>query len=269
MRFNILTAILLVLPCLLKADDKSGYTLFNPTPREQMREMSPDRPDATESPYTVDAGHVQTETTLFGLGKDSGVESYNFGETNFKLGLTNRSDLQLVVPFFERETGGGVPDNSGIGDLTMRLKCNIWGDDGGDTAFCVMPFVKAPTASHDLGNDKVEGGVILPLAISLGGHMDLTVMAVFDVAYDDVRSGYGMDFVNTASLGVNWTEKLGSFFEFASVASTRAGAGWEGYADTGVTFAATDNIVLDAGVAIGLVSAAQDFAFFTGVSLRF
>ena len=26
-----------------------------------MRDLSPDRPDATESPYTVDAGHYQLE----------------------------------------------------------------------------------------------------------------------------------------------------------------------------------------------------------------
>ncbi len=48
------------------ADDKSGYTLLNPTPRNLMREMTTDRPDITEVPFTVDAGHFQTESTLFG-----------------------------------------------------------------------------------------------------------------------------------------------------------------------------------------------------------
>src|SRR5258707_15821817 len=41
--------------------DKSGYTLFNPTPREYMRAFTTDRPDLTESPFTVDAGHFQLE----------------------------------------------------------------------------------------------------------------------------------------------------------------------------------------------------------------
>src|ERR1700690_1895783 len=41
--------------------DKSQYNLFNPTPVKYMRELSPDRPDETESPYTVDAGHFQLE----------------------------------------------------------------------------------------------------------------------------------------------------------------------------------------------------------------
>ena len=41
--------------------DKSGYNLFNPVPENMMRELSPDRPDQTESAYTVDAGHYQLE----------------------------------------------------------------------------------------------------------------------------------------------------------------------------------------------------------------
>lgn len=52
------------------AEDKSGYTLFNPTPDRQLRDMSTDRPDATESPYTVDAGRIQLEMDLAGYTQD-------------------------------------------------------------------------------------------------------------------------------------------------------------------------------------------------------
>ena len=39
--------------------DKSGYSFFHPAPREFMRELTTDRPDKTEGPFTVDAGHFQ------------------------------------------------------------------------------------------------------------------------------------------------------------------------------------------------------------------
>jgi hypothetical protein len=39
--------------------------LFHPTPRQLMRELSTDRPDRTESPYTADAGHFQLEMDFF------------------------------------------------------------------------------------------------------------------------------------------------------------------------------------------------------------
>ena len=37
------------------------YWLLDPVPRQAMRPLSTDRPDQTESPYSVDAGHVQFE----------------------------------------------------------------------------------------------------------------------------------------------------------------------------------------------------------------
>jgi len=44
--------------------DKSQFHLFHPTPDALMREMATDRPDKTESAYTVDAGHFQVEMDL-------------------------------------------------------------------------------------------------------------------------------------------------------------------------------------------------------------
>src|SRR4026209_2035948 len=84
--------------------DKGQYTLFNPTPKELMREMSTDRPDKTESPYTVDAGHFQVEMDLFGYtrdhdtaaGADSRTETFSVGPVNLKGGLFNNVDLQIL-----------------------------------------------------------------------------------------------------------------------------------------------------------------------------
>src|SRR4051794_16404126 len=46
------------------AVDKCQYTLFHPTPRHLMRELATDRPDKTETAYSVDAGHFQLEMDL-------------------------------------------------------------------------------------------------------------------------------------------------------------------------------------------------------------
>lgn len=55
----------------VSAADKKQYSLFQPTPNAQLREMSTDRPDKTESPYTVDAGRFQIETDLVAYTRDS------------------------------------------------------------------------------------------------------------------------------------------------------------------------------------------------------
>jgi hypothetical protein len=268
MRSFFLSLVLLPGVCAaVEPHDKSSYTLLNPTPREFMREMRTDRPDTTESAYSVDAGHFQVESTLFGFAKDGGVEGFTFAESNFKLGLTNSTDLQFVVPFYEHVRGDGI-DEGGIGDLQVRWKWNLWGNDDGKTALAVMPFVKAPTASHDLGNDKVEGGLIVPVAIDLSNGLSLAAMAEVDLVHDEVRDGYETDFINTITLGFELSDQWGSFVEFISVATTRAEASWEGYAKVGITFAVTDDLILDAGAAVGVNDAAEDFSTFVGMSWR-
>src|SRR6266404_6232942 len=52
------------------AVDKSAFHLFNPTPPDYLREMDTDGPGATESPYTVDAGHFQFEMALVSYTTD-------------------------------------------------------------------------------------------------------------------------------------------------------------------------------------------------------
>src|SRR5688572_31905736 len=89
-------------------DPKDQFTLFNPTPPALMREMSTDRPDKTESPYTVDAGHVQVEMDVVTYSydrynperADQRVQTLGVGITNWKLGLTNDIDFQLVTESF-------------------------------------------------------------------------------------------------------------------------------------------------------------------------
>ena len=153
------------------AGDKSQYTLFNPTPKDLMREMTTDRPDKTESPYTVDAGHFQFEMDLVSYtydqehegGVTTRVDAWAIAPINLKVGLCNQVDLQVVVETWNyartKLSGAGATlHQRGFGEVTTRLKYNFWGNDGGKTAFAAMPLVKLPTNQDELGNNSVEGG---------------------------------------------------------------------------------------------------------------
>ena len=61
---------LLVAATVAQGADKSAYTLFHPTPTAELRELSTDRPDQTESAHTVDAGHWQIESDLVNYTSD-------------------------------------------------------------------------------------------------------------------------------------------------------------------------------------------------------
>ncbi len=248
--------------------DKSRYSLVNPTPRPQWRELSADRPDFTESPYTVDAGAVQLEMSFLDYSKDGDADAWAIAPFNLKLGLLNNVDLQFVFDPYVRQDDGETTRN-GSGDTQFRLKINLWGNDGGDTAFALMPLVKVPTASDGLGNDHVEGGLIFAFSTDLAEGVGLGLMFETDFVYDDADDDYDTEFVTTGVIGIDLTDDLGFYVEGIGINSTDSGVGFRGLLGLGSTYSLSDNVVLDAGVNIGLSGDVDDVNLFTGITIRF
>ncbi|MGI8602953.1 MAG: transporter [Verrucomicrobiales bacterium] len=253
--------------------DKSRFTLWEPVPRPLMREMSTDRPDQTESPYTVDAGHVQIELDFFNYtrSRDEGVKEWNIAPINVKVGLSHNVDVQLIFGGWVHQKaafpGLGANSAEGIGDLTLRLKINLWGNDGGDTAFGLMPFVKLPLRSDDIGNNEVEGGLIVPFAWKPGGVWSVGLMTEVDVVANDPGGGHHLEWLNSATVGIDVTERIGAYVELVSVLAEAEG--WSAQFDAGITFALTENVQLDVGCNFGLAGAVPDYQPFVGMSVRF
>lgn len=237
------------------------YHLFNPVPAPQLRPLSADRPDTTESPITVDAGHLQLEMSLLDYTRDGDLETYVAGAMNLKLGLLENTDLQMV---FDLHTWGD--EGEGFRDVTLRLKQNIWGNDGGKTALALMPFVKIPTGT-ELSNGEAEGGFIVPFSIDLADGLGVGLMAEVDWVYDGATGDYATDFVHTAVLGLDLTENLGLYTEYLGI--THELGAYESYFSMGLTRAVGENILLDVGALAGLNRAAADFEVFTGMTVRF
>jgi hypothetical protein len=257
--------------------DKSGYNLFNPVPENLMRDLSPDRPDETESAYTVDAGHYQLEMDFANFTYDktgsATTKTWEAGDFNFKAGLLSNVDIQLVYDNYlnvRTEDGSGkTTTQSGFGDFTTRLKINLWGDDGGKTAFALLPYVTFPTATDGLGDNAVEGGVIFPLSVSLPDDFDLSLETAASVMKDASDDSRHEEFIASASVDHQIVGKLSGFLEFFSNFSTESHAGWVGTVDTGLEYLVTKNIQLDCDCYFGVTPAAADYNPFAGITVRF
>lgn len=236
-----------------------------------LRELEADRPDATESPVTVDAGHFQIETSFLAYGRNRAdrvrSEWWSFAETNIKHGLNDCTDLQLVLsPWItERDRGAERDDREGFGDIELRLKWNLWGNDGGETALAVMPYVKVPV-STEVSNGHWEGGLIVPLAWRAGERWGLAVQAEAAAVHDDEEGGTDFQFSHTAVVGIDVTERAGCYLEYLGVAGDHP---YEAYASGGVTWALSDYRQLDLGAVIGLNDAAEDLTVFSGLTVKF
>jgi hypothetical protein len=261
-----------------KSPDKSGYNLFHATPDALLREMATDRPDKTESAYSVDAGHFQIEMDLltytYDRSEDETVKAWAIAPINLKVGILNNVDLQVIAESYNIQRTKDRSTNSstrlsGFGDLLLRCKTNLWGNDGGPTALSVMPFVKLPTNQHGLGNGALEGGVIFPFAMDLPSDWGFGAQAEVDYLQDSGSSDYHEEFINTVTVSHDIAGKLGGYVELFSNVSTERGAKWIATFDFGFTYALTRDIQLDAGMNIGLTSAADDLNPFIGLSMRY
>ena len=81
------------------------------------------------------------------------------------------------------------------------------------------------------------------------------------------RNNTDLEWLHSASLGVALTERLGMFFELVGIAGDDTA--YAASCNAGITRALSDNLVLDAGVRIGMNRAAADFGIFSGISFRF
>jgi len=261
--------------------NRSAYHLFNPTPKELMRELSTDRPDQTESPITVDAGRVQLEWDLANAtfdrdrsgGGNVSTRQFGLGGVNAKVGLLHNVDLQLVLDGHvdSRVTdhvAGTVVKGSGFGEMQTRLKVNLWGNDGGRTALGIMPFVKWPLPRSGVRNGEVEGGVILPFGMDLGGGWGLGAQTQVDLVSDGAN-GHDFEYFNTLTVGRDLIGSLSFYLEFAALVTPESGGPWQGQVDLGFTYGIGDNMQLDFGCNFGVTRSAPDYNPFLGLTVRF
>lgn len=243
------------------------------------RPLTTDRPDSTESPFTVEPGRVQLEVSAAQWTRDrhtperDGVrtETWEVAPLNVRVGLTAASEVQFVHDGFVhnevRAAGIGLKERvRGAGDLTIRYKHNLRGNDDGSSAWALMPYVKLPTAARRIGNDAWEGGVIVPFAADLGGEWGFGAMTEIAVVRKDDDSGHRLGWLNTATVSRGLSERLGVFFEVTWWVGEGAPAGTF---NLGGTYALNDDLQFDLGANLGLTRAADDLVVFVGVSRRY
>jgi hypothetical protein len=232
-----------------------------------------DRPTKGTSPCTVDPGHWQIEVDAAdwthdrsgGVATDLGV----FASSNVKYGVNDRLDLELNVTPYQVQRVTGSPAVQGFGDLTARAKVGLV---GGDRAVSILPFVKVPTAGAGLGDGAVEGGVVLPVALTLPGGMALTLDPEIDALKDDQTQGRHAAYDLAIGLSRPLTATLTGAVElWGSENEEPAGRLRQASFDLGLAWIPMkdQNLQLDAGANLGLTRDTPSLNLYVGVSRRF
>ena len=272
-----------------KEDEKDQYNIFNPVPEKLRREFDSDRPGITDSPRTIDAGHVQLETDLFSYSHHrtftrnasnevvtTDESTYSTGTLGIGIGLTNSTELQIQTTSFESMTvktseGNSITKNhyNGVGDTTVRLKWNIFGNDSEGPAMGIIPELKIPTNSSHIGNHDVEAAIGVPLLVMLPNEWNFNIMPKWYMVRNDDTSGYHAEMLTGISLGHHIACDLSGYGEFISQSSSGSDSGWGTSAGAGVMYNINSRIQLDVSIDFGLNAIADEFNFSTGFVFRF
>lgn len=257
--------------------DKSGYHLFNPTPHRLMRPLAGDRPDVTETPFTVDAGHLLVETGLVNYRQDDegGKESEALSvlnQTNLRLGLLNSTELQMIASIYSNQETefprAGTQRLEGFSDLTFRLKQNLWGNDTGRVAVAAKPFLKVPTGT-ELSNNAFEGGFTMIAGTALGKLGRLTSQIQPRWVFDEAEENHDTELGHTVSWSLNLVGDLGGYLEYVGTVNTDSDTDYQATFSTGLIQNLSKDVALDLGTRLGMTEAAQDLVVFTGMITRF
>lgn len=242
---------------------------------ETLRDICPDRPAKGSAPCTVDAGHWQLEVDLADVTRDNqpGLRTTTslIASPQLKYGLTDSLDLEAAISPYVRQSSRPGGAASGVGDLYLKAKANLTGNgDGWNVA--LIPYLKAPTAKHDIGNGAWEGGVLIPFAGPLPGGWSLDVTPEVDALEN--QSGAGRHTAVSGSVGlthalgggVSATGELWAAKDYDPSGHSRQASG-----DLALAWVPKNrpNLQWDLGVNLGLNHQTPDVQAYLGVARRF
>jgi hypothetical protein len=229
----------------------------------------------TESPVTVQPGHFLLEVDALSLSidhdDDSRYTAVGAGLAFLTTGLTQNWDVQVGAQLFLSQdyTIEGVGGSeSGVGDVYLRTKWRCYESKETWTSVALMPYVKIPTNSGGVGNDSVEGGLIIPWATRVWGDVVVEAMAQVELRRNAADDGYDSYWYGSAAAKRQLTKQIGLYAE-AAIAKSSGGEDFEGLLGAGATYALTENMIFDLGMYHGLSAGAADWNYVLRFNLGF
>jgi hypothetical protein len=187
------------------------------------------RAQVTETPKTIEPGGLLMRMDAISLGIDPDTTAPNqykllaLGTTILSAGLTDSWDVEFGTQLYLRNTfttGGSDHTESGIGDFDIRTKWTFWRDPSSGQAAAIVPYVKLPTHSSAIGNNSVEGGVILPWSMDIAAGSKAGAMFEWDEFRNISNTRYDTRWYGSAFVKWELGSTIGAYGEVTLSDST-------------------------------------------------
>jgi len=208
----------------------------------------------TEVPQTIDAGHVlmRVDAISFGAVQDTSApnqyKALAVGTTVISAGVTDSFDFEFGAQLFLRDTyatDGSDHTDSGIGDITLRPKWTFWRDPSSGQEAAVIPYIMIPTNSSAVGNDSLQGGIIVPWSMDVGAGFRTGAMIEWDELRNVANTRYDTRWYASAVAQWNLAGTLGAYAETTLSVSTEGSSTDVGTVGGGATLNASKDFQWD------------------------
>ena len=200
----------------------------------------------TETTQTIEPGGLLLRVDALSLGIAPDTTAPNqykalaLGTTILSAGLSNTVDLEFGTQFFVHDTfsrSGNDQTQSGIGDVMIRPKWTFWRDPASGQAAAIVPYVYLPTNSSAIGNNSVEGGVILPWSMDIAAGTKAAAMVEWDVLRNVANTRYDSRWYGSALIKWQLGSTLSAYGETTLSDSTAGSNTFAGTLGGGATLA--------------------------------
>lgn len=241
-------------------------------------EIATDRPDIVESSDVVGKGHFQIETSFASERNHvDGVKTRTYSTpTLLRYGIGDAWELRLETDAFnwsksQDDLTGVSTTTRGFNDVALGVKWHMQDGDetSGKPSVGWLAHVDLPSGTRELHGKGARPSLRMVAEWELPGEWSLGVMPgfIYDQTDDGRRFTAG---IFAAVLGKSITDKLRVFVEVAGQQITAKGNGGTiATYDAGVAYLLTPTVQIDFAINQAANKNTPDFAWTTGLSVKF
>jgi len=194
------------------------FATANSDAMDKTEDIDTNRPSFMFSPLVVPQGSVQLENGGLYQHFQHGINYFDASETQVRLGVTKRAELQMFVPYYvgthQSHTGDTVSGVTDLGEVGIKYQIGPIKK----LQLSVIPSVNIPTGSQAVSGRGVQGLLRAPWAYPLNSKWSVMGMQSILLLNAGRDLQYQPDFMLNRSVGTKasvFAEYVGFFTQQA------------------------------------------------------
>ena len=229
---------------------------------QEQTPIQTDRPDQTETPFTVPKNYFQMENGFSFEQTDNNTQSFTQPSTLFKFGLSEKFELGVITEFATVKTDSKTI--SGLNPLTFRFKQNICDEKGLIPVTSFIGYLTVP----DLASDSFSTTYYSPaFRFTLQHTLNDYISLGYNLGAEWNGESAEPEFIYTLTTGISISKKVGAYVEVYGYVPQLSKANHR--IDGGFNFLAHQNILFDISGGCGITDNAPKYYAALGFSFRF